>query len=217
MKDKKGTIKRIVKNNKMVTGAAIVLCATIVLYLLFGSMTGIVVDAETGKPIEGAVIAVKWTVTKGMPGLTYGLDYKISEAVTDKAGKFRIWGPLNPLVNPPIVVVYKRGYVAWLSYGIFPGNEAREDFRWTRGYKFRLDRYNIKYSHDKHISFFSVLFSSDLAPRLHKAYQWEEPLARKERYLFGEKAEKHPNGYASEEIWDEVVNELYLQAGDKLK
>ena len=34
-----------------------------------GTITGIVVDAETGKPIEGAVILVEWTKAKGLPGM----------------------------------------------------------------------------------------------------------------------------------------------------
>ena len=32
-----------------------------------GEITGIVVDAETGQPIEGAVILVEWIKTKGVP------------------------------------------------------------------------------------------------------------------------------------------------------
>ena len=34
-------------------------------------ITGTVVDAETGKPIEGAVVLVEWTMTKGVPGMSH--------------------------------------------------------------------------------------------------------------------------------------------------
>jgi hypothetical protein len=49
-------------------------------------MTGTVQDAETGAPIEGAVVFVEWTKTKGLPGLTSTKVYKIVEVETDKDG-----------------------------------------------------------------------------------------------------------------------------------
>ena len=50
-------------------------CLAILLVFMVGScsaeITGTVVDAETGKPIEGAVILVEWTMTKGVPGMSH--------------------------------------------------------------------------------------------------------------------------------------------------
>jgi len=52
----------------------------------YPEMTGTVQDAETGAPIEGAVVFVEWTKTKGLPGLTSTKVYKIVEVETDKDG-----------------------------------------------------------------------------------------------------------------------------------
>ena len=58
----------------------------------YAEMTGTVVDAETGAPIEGAVVLVEWTVTKGVPGMTVTETYKVIEKITDKEGKVKIPG-----------------------------------------------------------------------------------------------------------------------------
>ena len=77
------------------------------------------VDAETGKPIEGAVVLVEWDITKGL-GLSYTKRHKLVETVTNENGWFTLQGVLNPLVNPPNLVIYKKGYVAWREYAMFP-------------------------------------------------------------------------------------------------
>ena len=107
--------------------------AFIVLALIFltagcyGEITGTVIDAETGQPIEGAVVLVEWTVTKGL-GLTYTQSYQVIEVVTDKDGKATVSGVFNPFVNPPHVTIYKKGYVAWNNEYIFPDYKKRTDF-----------------------------------------------------------------------------------------
>src|ERR1700690_335129 len=111
-----------------------------------GSMNGTVVDTETGQPIDGAVVYANWSITNGVPGLSYGQDYKTVEAVTDKDGRFTLSGVLNPFVKPPIIVVYKKGYVAWRNDYIFPGYQRRESFQWKNGAVFKLDHFK-NYSH----------------------------------------------------------------------
>ena len=63
-------------------------CLAILLVLMVTScnaeITGTVVDAETGQPIEGAVVLVEWTMTKGVPGMSHTESYKIVEEITDK-------------------------------------------------------------------------------------------------------------------------------------
>ncbi len=50
--------------------------------------TGTVVDAESGAPIEGAVLLVEWTKTNVGGGADpYTTSYKVAEAVSDKDGK----------------------------------------------------------------------------------------------------------------------------------
>lgn len=147
-------------------------------------ITGIVVDAETGQPIEGAVVLVEWTKTSGI-GLRATESYKVFEALTDAEGKVKIEGMTDLFVNDPHVSVYRKGYVLWNNEYTFPGWKKRTDFNWTNNYVFRLDKFQIGYSHDKHIFFIGSSVLSHIAgekKRLMKnAYRWEELEASKER------------------------------------
>ena len=64
-------------------------CLALLLVFMVGicsaEITGTVVDAETGKPIEGAVVLIQWTKTKGALGMTHHEIYKIFETETDQA------------------------------------------------------------------------------------------------------------------------------------
>ena len=160
----------------------------IFLLLLTGcypSISGTVVDAETGKAIEGAVVMAEWTKTKGIPGMPYTKSYKVSEAVTDKEGKFRVSGVYNPFVNPPDVTVYKIGYVAWNNHDIFPDYEKRKDFKWRSGYIFKLERFKEEYSYDKHVDFIRGCINSSLnleaKKKIFDAFEWDRDLAFQER------------------------------------
>lgn len=153
-------------------------------------ISGTVVDAETGQPIEGAVVLVEWTVTKGL-GLTYSESYKVIEVVTDKDGKVTISGVFNPFVNPPDVTIYKKGYAAWNNKFIFPSYEKRKDFKWENGYVFKLERFKDSYSYDKHMAFVTNAIHTNLETKdkqlfLKLYYEAElkkvrEELDRKER------------------------------------
>ena len=114
----------------------------LIIFLLFGTIgcyatiTGTVVDPETGEPIEGAIVLVEWTKTKGF-GLTYTESYKVIEAITDKEGKATVSGIFNPMVNPPDITIYKKGHVAWNNKFIFPNYKKRKDFKWQSEYVFK--------------------------------------------------------------------------------
>jgi hypothetical protein len=49
---------------------------------------GTVVDLETGRPIEGAIVVAHWHMRLGMPGKTDGGVLRLMETVTDENGKF---------------------------------------------------------------------------------------------------------------------------------
>ena len=159
----------------------------LIIFLLFGTIgcyatiTGTVVDSETGEPIEGAVVLVEWTKTKGLPGLTHSESYKVIEAVTDKNGKVTIDGVSNPTVNPPHVTVYKKGYVAWNNKYIFPTWEKRKDFEYKNGITIQLQHFKKNYSHYDHASFIgSGAVSGGGGKLLYDAYSWERILGRQE-------------------------------------
>lgn len=160
-----------------------IILAVAILFLTsscYAEMTGTVVDAETGKPIEGAVMLVVWTKTKGL-GLTYTETYKVIEVVTDKAGQLKVSKVYNPFVNPPYITIYKKGYVAWNNKFIFPDYRKREDFKWQRGYVFKMERFKNEYTYSDHVSFMGTATLGDWGKIFKKAIRLEE-LKRSEEW-----------------------------------
>ncbi len=117
-------------------------------------MSGRVIDSETKQPIEGAVVLVEWTKTHGI-GEHWTESYKVAEVVSDKDGKVRLPGCYSPFVRPPDVTIYKKGYVAWNNYYIFPNSVHRTDFEWGSGYIFRMEKFLDTYSYLNHRLFIS--------------------------------------------------------------
>lgn len=161
--------------------------AIIFLFLMAGcegEITGIVVDAETGQPIEGAVILVEWTEVAGLPGMTHTESHKVVEVVTDKEGKASIEGVLSPFVDAPDVTVYKKGYVAWNNHYIFPDWKKRTDFQWENNYVFKLEKFKPEYSYVEHTGFISSAILSHMAMEkktiMFNAYKWEGHKASEE-------------------------------------
>lgn len=186
-------------------GLGIISLVLIVSY--FNLYTGAVVDAETGKPIDGAVVLAEWTIKTGPPGLATTKTYKLVETTTNKKGKFRVFGVLNPFVNPPLLVVYKKGYVAWRSDFIFPDYAKREDFHLE---KIKLEHFSKRYSHSRHIIFFQADLDLNSSSKLYQAYSWEDHLASKEEELLRKKRKAKKTGtYSEKELWTEIADELY--------
>jgi len=151
----------------------------------YAEITGIVIDAETGQPIEGAVVLVEWTKTKGMPGMTYHESYKVIEVLTDREGRVTISGVINPLVDPPDVTIYKKGYVAWNNLFIFPDYRKRKDFKWQNNYVFKLEKFKPEYTYSAHTLFIHGAMLSGMANEkkrlMNHAIEWEEYKASEER------------------------------------
>ncbi len=165
---------------------AICLCST----GCHASMTGKVVDAETGKPVDGAVLLVEWLKTKGMIGLTYRTTAKAVELFSDKDGNVIIPGYFNPFAEGPYITIYKPGYVAWNSQYIFPGYRKRDDFDLKDGYVFKLEKFRNNYSHDSHISFIHGAIGTDLSKQkinIMSAIRQEERSALTERQNYKSK------------------------------
>ncbi|RMG02440.1 MAG: hypothetical protein D6726_07520, partial [Nitrospirae bacterium] len=79
---------------------------------------GYVLEAQTGEPIEGAVVVAAWALTQ-VPGEGFGGYARIIETVTDKDGKFVIpsWWSFKPWKlcsvmygNGAKIIIYKPGY-----------------------------------------------------------------------------------------------------------
>ena len=150
------------------------------------AISGTVVDAETGKPIEGAVVLVEWTRTSGKwIGLRATSSYKAIETTTDETGKFTVPDVLNPLVDPPHLTIYKKTYVGWNSQFIFPDYKKRMDFKWGKGNLFKLEKFSESYSYDKHVDFIGLCIglsqNFEEKMEIYNAYEWERNLAFLER------------------------------------
>lgn len=109
----------------------------------YGGITGTVVDKATGKPIEGAVVVVQWTKTRGIPGLQYHNLHKITETLTDKKGTFFLSGTIGILLEPPEMIIYKEGYIPWRNDMVYPG--GRDIYvkknEWNNCQTYRLDTF----------------------------------------------------------------------------
>lgn len=117
-------------------------------------VTGKVVDAKTGDPIEGAAIYIYWEKSRlGPPGLGPKTEIvEIAEDQTDAAGKFTIpkyWTWFKHYV----MAIYKKGYVCWSTRKIFPSLQERTDFKLKSGMVIKLERFREEYSKVKHARF----------------------------------------------------------------
>lgn len=92
---------------------------------------GYVVEADTNKPIEGAIVVSMWQLSQIL-SQGFGGYAKVIETKTDKEGKFTIpaWKTFKPLtVNSvmhdlaPKIIIYKPGYKIYWSH-----KKAREGF-----------------------------------------------------------------------------------------
>lgn len=88
-----------------------------------------VIDADTGQPIQGAVVVAYWEMHRGSfagDSLPCGAA-NVEEAVTDKNGKFHIagWGPIHSSCEmrsfDPFLYVFKSGY-SYARIGNYPLN-----------------------------------------------------------------------------------------------
>lgn len=95
--------------------------------------TAIIVDDETGEPIEGAIALAQWvkySATLFEGGVPYAA--KAEEAVSDKEGKIYIKGywTFNPFACERHLTVYKPGYALWNSKkeAVYPRNYQPKEF-----------------------------------------------------------------------------------------
>ncbi len=124
---------------------------------LLGPYDGIVVDADSDRPIAGATVAASWAFERGI-GLRAPAGAQ--EFVTETGADGRYIVPkLDDLpsgasmrVRRFTLIVYHRGHVAWRSDRLFPGREARRDFS-QRGSRVRLERWQPTLRHAEHLVF----------------------------------------------------------------
>jgi hypothetical protein len=201
------------------------------------SISGTVVDAETGEPIEGAVVVFGWDQTKGPPGLTSTVHYKTVETVTDSEGRFSVPRVLNPLVNEPYFVIYKKGYYCWRTEWDPMTDARRKGFSLSSNLTYKMDRHvpgKYLYKHSKALCGTGITGNT---PLFEGAISWEHKLVTKEQRLYQDKVdnltpEEKAKYYIPSELlrsdyktrktaerqsdeiqnrlWKEVLQELYI-------
>ncbi|MDM8536587.1 hypothetical protein QUF70_07535 [Desulfobacterales bacterium HSG17] len=167
--------------------------------------TAIVLDDETGKPIQGAVAIAVWakyesTMFEG-PIIEAR---KIEEAVSDKEGKIFIKGfwTLDPFHQSPRMTIYKPGYVCWdqkliiitnPESKIYSGTKERDDFNRNQRVA-KMVKYPEGFSYLAHSSFIGLCVRSFYGESRDKlfleAYRYETPFRVKERDIRNKKRRK---------------------------
>jgi hypothetical protein len=93
-----------------------------------GPYKGKVIDAETGKPLEGVVVLGVWYKELPSPGGTVGSYFDAQETVTNKNGDFELKGlglQIFSTVSRMHVLIFKAGYEyigsgPWESFKLDP-------------------------------------------------------------------------------------------------
>lgn len=89
---------------------------------------GKIVDVETNEPIEDAIIFASDRHNKS------------SHGTSDIDGNITITGNYQMLEYPPVIVVYKKGYIVKSSW------DSLQRFKWQSGYVFQLRKCDIQTS-----------------------------------------------------------------------
>ena len=124
--------------------------------------TAIVVDADTGEPIEGAVAIAIWRKDLGNYSWFEGgveEPVRIEEVLSDKDGKIYIDDFLGwhfAKGHYPRLTVYKFGYVCWDQKKIFNTPGYRNDFD-NEHRVVRMKKWPEGFSFNKHESFVSAV------------------------------------------------------------
>jgi hypothetical protein len=122
-----------------------------------GPYTGIVIDADTERPIAGAIVAGSWAFERGV-GMQAPLGSRevVVESGTD--GRYviprlaELPGGASTRLRRFTLIVYRRGHVAWRSDRRFPDGGARHDFS-QHGNRVRLEKWQPSWRHAEHLVF----------------------------------------------------------------
>jgi hypothetical protein len=138
---------------------------------LAGPFDGQVLDAQSGKPVEGAAVLGSWAFQTGDGRLSGPATARFVLAQTDADGRYRI-GRLSELTDGRLdrftLIVYKQGYIGYRSDRRFEDFSPRRDFAQS-GNVARLDHPPSDLSHVRHLRFIGA--GGPLLPRLSSELQ----------------------------------------------
>jgi hypothetical protein len=116
------------------------------------SVHGTVIDMDTGQPVEGAVVSIKWEKENfSLPGMGRSFTFlELADDITGPDGKFKI--PKYTFRDCHLAV-YKKGYVCWESEDIFPDYKKRGKLTIHNRMMVELEPFRNSYSKEKHAIF----------------------------------------------------------------
>lgn len=145
---------------------------------LRGPFQGRVLDAESGRPVSGALVYATWTFVEGV-GLPAPAGWREFRGSTDSGGYYKVpqLGELPADGSTRLadfrLVIYKKGFVAYRSDRRFADLGPRGDFSQLRN-EVALERWRSDFSHVKHLRY--VGGGAELA----ELTAWEVPEAARE-------------------------------------
>jgi hypothetical protein len=144
------------------------------------SIQGQVLDAQTGKPVPGAIVLGVWTRMAGLPGLNYTELVGVGEVETDAEGRFTLERPSSRYnaEDGESITVYKFGYVAWNNIFVFPGSNRREHVQIPN--RIQLERFPSSEDRRRHLDFISGATRSTLSYKGSKP-KFDEAVDRERR------------------------------------
>lgn len=112
------------------------------------AIEGWVVDAETGKPLEGVIIVAHWEIKHGISSVPIA-QVQILETVTDRNGRyfFPAWGPKTISTtgymggNSPRILLFKPGYKSAGFTNVYSETYGTSTFFYNRK-TLKLERFN---------------------------------------------------------------------------
>jgi hypothetical protein len=124
---------------------------------MLGPYDGIVLDADTDRPVAGAVVAASWAFERGI-GMQAPLAAREVVVESGVDGRYSIPrleeypGGASTRLRRFTLVVYRRGHVAWRSDRRFGSGARRRDFS-QRGNRVRLEKWQPGMRHADHLVF----------------------------------------------------------------
>jgi hypothetical protein len=138
---------------------------------LLGPYDGIVLDADTERPVAGAIVAASWAFERGigLQGPAGSHEVVVESGVDGRYSIPRLTdipSGASTRVRRFTLTVYKRGHVAWRSDRRFPDRGVRTDFS-QRGNRVHLDKWQPGWRHAEHLVFLGG------GPKVKAAAAWE--------------------------------------------